>query len=168
VESYIIRIYRGDHKHPRDLVGIVEEVGVKEKKAFTNLDELYDILKFIKEKPGRQKKKKIFLSDHYETERRNELRLTKEMPCTLICNKKNVKAETVNCSKKGIAIRVADKIPLPVGDTLKFRMKDNDLKAQVKWVDHKSDLTMTLAGLEIIDGKLDLRGMKVRRVLRVE
>jgi predicted ABC-class ATPase len=167
VESYIIRIYRGDHKHPRDIVGIVEEVGVKEKKAFTNLDELYDILKFIKEKPGQQKKKKIFLSDHYEAERRNEVRKSKEIPCTLICNKKNVKAESVNCSKQGIAIRVADKIPLPVGDTLKFRMKNCDMKAQVKWVDHKSDPSITLAGLEIIDGTLDMRGMKERQVPRV-
>ncbi len=167
MESYIIRIYRGDHKHPRDIVGIVEEVGVKEKKAFTNLDELYDILKFIKEKPGQQKRKKIFLSDHYEDERRNEVRKTKEIPCTLICNKKNVKAETVNCSRNGVAIKISDSISLPVGDTLKFKMKGSDLKAQVKWIDHKSEPPVTRAGLEIIGGKLDMRGMKERQVPRV-
>jgi len=29
-------------------VGVVEEVGIKEKKAFTNYDELWDILNFPK------------------------------------------------------------------------------------------------------------------------
>jgi len=45
-------------------------------------------------------------------------------------------------------------------------MKDNTLKAQVKWVDYKSDSSMTCAGLAIIDGKLDMRGMKERQVPR--
>ena len=105
MESYIIRIYRGDHKHPRDLVGIVEGVDVKDKKAFTNLNELWDILKNIKAKPGQPKQNNIFLSGHYENEKRDEVRKIKEVPCTLICNKKNVKAETVNCSNNGIAIK---------------------------------------------------------------
>jgi hypothetical protein len=166
VESYIIRIYRGGHKHPRNLVGIVEEVGVKEKKAFTTLDELYDILKSIKDKPGQRKQNNIFLSNHYETEKRSEIRFNKEIPCTLICNRKHVKAEAMNCSKKGLGIRTADKIPLPVGDTLKFIVKDTDLKAQVKWVDYKSEPSMTFAGFEIIGGKLDMRGMRERRVPR--
>lgn len=44
LKTYIVRIYRLDKKNPRHLVGVVEEVGVKEKKAFTNYDELWDIL----------------------------------------------------------------------------------------------------------------------------
>ena len=163
MESYIIRIYRGDHKHPRDLVGIVEGVGAKEKKAFTNLNELWDILKSIKFKPGQPKQDNIFLSNHFEIEKRNEVRKTKEVPCILICNKKSVKAETVNCSKNGIAIKISDNIKLLVGNTLKFKIKDNALKGKVKWVDYKSDPSMTCAGLEIIDGKLNMRGMKERQ-----
>jgi len=42
--SYIIHIYRFKKDNPRSLVGVVEEVGVKGKKAFTNYDELWDIL----------------------------------------------------------------------------------------------------------------------------
>jgi len=42
--NYIVRIYRLDKKNPRHLVGVVEEVGVKGKKAFANYDELWDIL----------------------------------------------------------------------------------------------------------------------------
>ena len=75
-----------------------------------------------------------------------------------------MKAETVNCSKNGIAIKISDKIDLPVGNTLKFKIKDNTLKGNVMWVDYKSDSSMTCAGLEIIDGKLNMRGMKERLV----
>jgi hypothetical protein len=42
--DYIVRIYRFDKKNPRHLVGVVEEIGIKGKKAFTNYDELWEIL----------------------------------------------------------------------------------------------------------------------------
>ena len=41
--NYIVRIYRFEQNNPRGLVGVVEEVGVKGKRAFTNLDELWEI-----------------------------------------------------------------------------------------------------------------------------
>ena len=48
MDYYIVRIYRHEKKKPHNLVGIVEEVdpkrGRKEKKAFTNFDELREIL----------------------------------------------------------------------------------------------------------------------------
>ena len=44
MNSYLVRIYRKAENNPRLLVGIVEEPGVKEKKAFSNLYELWDIL----------------------------------------------------------------------------------------------------------------------------
>lgn len=42
--SYIVRIYRFKKNDPRSLVGVVEEAGVKGKRAFTNYDELWEIL----------------------------------------------------------------------------------------------------------------------------
>ncbi len=45
-KNYIIRIYRCEKNNPRNLVGMVEEVGVEERRAFTNLDELWNILSF--------------------------------------------------------------------------------------------------------------------------
>lgn len=42
--DYIVRIYRFKKDNPRNLVGVVEEIGVKGKKAFTNYDELWDII----------------------------------------------------------------------------------------------------------------------------
>jgi len=42
--SYIVRVYRFQKNNPRTLLGVVEEVGRKGKKAFTNYDELWEIL----------------------------------------------------------------------------------------------------------------------------
>jgi hypothetical protein len=42
--NYIVRIYRFKKDDPRGLVGVVEEVGIKGKRAFTNYDELWEIL----------------------------------------------------------------------------------------------------------------------------
>jgi hypothetical protein len=46
MESYIVRIYRFKKDNPRHLVGIVESVEGerREKRAFVNLDDLWDIL----------------------------------------------------------------------------------------------------------------------------
>jgi len=46
--NYVLRIYRFEKGNPKSLVGVVEEVGVEGKKAFTNYDELWDILNFPK------------------------------------------------------------------------------------------------------------------------
>jgi hypothetical protein len=55
LKSYIVRIYRCQEKIPRSLVGVVEEVGAKGKKAFTNLDELWEIMSSIKSKKKGEK-----------------------------------------------------------------------------------------------------------------
>ena len=44
MKKYIVSIYRGEKDSPRSLVGIVEEVGIKGKKAFTDYDELWEII----------------------------------------------------------------------------------------------------------------------------
>jgi len=44
VDNYIVRIYRRKRDDPRVLVGLVEEVGRKGKKAFNDLDDLWKIL----------------------------------------------------------------------------------------------------------------------------
>jgi len=56
--NYVVRIYRLDRKKPRHIVGFVEEVGIKGKKAFINYDELWDIL--ISSKSLMQKRKSGF------------------------------------------------------------------------------------------------------------
>jgi hypothetical protein len=42
--SYMVRVYRFGKNQPHNLVGVVEEAGVKGKKAFTSLSELWSII----------------------------------------------------------------------------------------------------------------------------
>ena len=58
MDSYLVRIYRQAENNPRMLVGVVEEPGVKEKRAFHNLYELWDILNPIKKGLTRSRKSK--------------------------------------------------------------------------------------------------------------
>jgi len=44
VKTYILRIYRYKKGKPHTLVGLVEEVGAKGRRGFTNLEELWEIL----------------------------------------------------------------------------------------------------------------------------
>jgi hypothetical protein len=44
MDSYVIRIYRKKEDNPRHLIGIVEKVGIGERKVFSNLNELWSIL----------------------------------------------------------------------------------------------------------------------------
>jgi hypothetical protein len=50
LRNYILRIYREEEGKPSEIVGIVEEVEVSGKRAFTNIEELWDILKQRREK----------------------------------------------------------------------------------------------------------------------
>jgi hypothetical protein len=53
MENYIVRIYKRKKDDPYAYVGVVEEAGMKGKKAFTNVEELYEILR--PKKKDRQK-----------------------------------------------------------------------------------------------------------------
>ena len=55
VASYIIRIYRFEKDHPKNLVGVVLEAGKKGKKAFQSCDELWEILNSAKEEKPLEK-----------------------------------------------------------------------------------------------------------------
>jgi hypothetical protein len=55
-ESFIVRIYRVDAKR-RGIIGVVEEIGVKGKMAFTNFDELWEILNRSQGKEPKKEKR---------------------------------------------------------------------------------------------------------------
>jgi hypothetical protein len=57
--SYILRIFRFQKNKPHALLGVVEEVGRKGKKAFTHYDELWEILNSPKGiSPGKKEREK--------------------------------------------------------------------------------------------------------------
>jgi hypothetical protein len=56
LKTYILRLYRFEKDRPRGLVGVLEEVGKRGKMAFTNYDELWEILNSPKGiSPGKKK-----------------------------------------------------------------------------------------------------------------
>jgi hypothetical protein len=44
LDSYVVRVYRQEKNNPRVLVGTVEKVGKRGRSAFTNMDELWEIV----------------------------------------------------------------------------------------------------------------------------
>jgi hypothetical protein len=46
--TYIVRIYWSEKGNPRGILGVVEQIGVKGRKAFTDYDELWEILNSAK------------------------------------------------------------------------------------------------------------------------
>jgi len=44
MDSYLIRVYRREKGNPESIVGIIEEIGAKEKHSFKNLSELGKII----------------------------------------------------------------------------------------------------------------------------
>jgi hypothetical protein len=50
MDSYIVRIYRRAGKKPRILIGTVEPAWTRRKMAFTNIEELWEILRRPKDR----------------------------------------------------------------------------------------------------------------------
>jgi len=57
MDCYIVRIYRRDEKDSRNIVGLVESVGIEQKTPFKGSDELLSIIEG-REELGRQRKKR--------------------------------------------------------------------------------------------------------------
>ncbi len=57
IETYIIRVYRRNRDDPRKIAGLVETVGKNEKKAFSNREELWDILEHEENRTKKDLKK---------------------------------------------------------------------------------------------------------------
>jgi hypothetical protein len=157
LKTYIVKVYRQNlRKNTQKIVGVVEKVGVKGKKGFTNLEELWEILAPAESTPRQLKKDKIHSAINSGTERRDEVRIKKQIPFVFIYKKRNLNASTVNYSRNGLGVKIYEKVNLPVGDIMNLQLKDTSAKAEVKWVDKKSDPAITMAGFRIVEGGLDL------------
>ena len=101
----------------------------------------------------------IIFSGKHGVEKRDGIRIKKEFPVALSLKKGVLKASTADFSQKGLRLQIFENTFLPVGDTFNFTIKNSLIKAQVMWVKNKPDTPETLAGLKILDGKLNLLGM---------
>lgn len=134
-------------------------MGVEEKRAFTNLDELWNILNSIKSKSN-QSEKSGFPFIRFETTKRNEERIKKEIPFVFSHNERNFNARTVDFCKSGLCIRIPDKTSLKVGEIVDLQLRNSNVKAEVRWVDEKTDPLATMAGFRVADGILALKELK--------
>jgi hypothetical protein len=66
----------------------------------------------------------------------------------------------VNYSKNGLGIKIFRKVALPVGDMIDLKTSNSSTKAQVIWVKREIDPFITLAGLKVVDGTLNLKGAR--------
>jgi hypothetical protein len=57
MDSFIVPIYRYEENKPHKVVGTVEHVGAAGKKAFTHVDELWEILNATGQIPKQDKRK---------------------------------------------------------------------------------------------------------------
>ncbi|MDH5604970.1 MAG: PilZ domain-containing protein [Cyclobacteriaceae bacterium] len=96
----------------------------------------------------------------YEIGKRSERRIKKEIPFVFIYKKQNLDANTVNYSKNGLGIKIYRKVALPVGDVLNIQARDSNVKAQVMWVKKEIDPLITMIGLKLVEGTLNLKGTR--------
>ena len=88
------------------------------------------------------------------------MRIKKEVSFIFISGKRSLDANTVNYSRNGLGIKIYRKVALPIGDIVSFQAEASIAKAQVIWVKKEIDPFITLVGLKIVDGALNLKGAR--------
>lgn len=83
--DYIVRIYRFENDRAKSLVGLVETVGTRGKRAFNTYDELWEILNAVNDlmpKKGTKEplRKKSQVRTHRYKEGRERIKNTRKMP----------------------------------------------------------------------------------------
>jgi hypothetical protein len=97
----------------------------------------------------------VLYSGKHGIEKRNEVRIKTEIPFFFISSSDFLNASTVNLSKNGFSVRIFGRHFLSVGNILDLTLRDSKVTAQVKWVNDKSEQSVTTAGFKIVDGKIN-------------
>ena len=157
MKTYVVKVYRQDlRKNPQKIVGVVEEVGMKGKMGFTNLEELWEILTPAESTPGKSRRAGNHVSGKYGIEKRGEVRIKKDLPVALFHEERSINALTMNVSKNGLGIKIPSNVSLPVGDIVNLKVNGLDVKARVMWVNAEPNPPTTRAGFKILNGRLSL------------
>jgi hypothetical protein len=95
----------------------------------------------------------IAFSAKYGIEKRHALRIRKEIP--FLFDHKNYRSDatTIDFSTNGISVRISDQIRLLVGEVILLRLRDSDVKAQVRWVNNEDNPPNTTTGFKIVEGR---------------
>jgi hypothetical protein len=151
LKTFIVRIYRYKKNKKPALVGTAEEVGRKAKQAFTNIDELWEILKSVKLKARKLK---------YGDERRNEIRIERKLPCVFNSQKHGLKATITNYSKHGMCIKIDKRIALLSKELFQLISDNFRIKVHAVWSESNSGPSRTMSGFKVVDGQLNLNDIK--------
>ena len=67
-----------------------------------------------------------------------------------------LEASIINISEKGLGIKIYGRIPLSLGDVLNLSVSGSSVKARIMWASDNPDIFITVMGLQVLDGKLNL------------
>jgi hypothetical protein len=95
-------------------------------------------------------------SGKYGVEKRNDIRQRREIPFVFSYKGQNLQASTVNLSESGLSVKIFGKPSLPVGDVMEVSLGDSVMKAQILWVFDLPESGVSVTGLKILDGNLDM------------
>ncbi|MEW6584526.1 MAG: PilZ domain-containing protein [Nitrospirota bacterium] len=97
----------------------------------------------------------IIFSGKFGTEKRQIHRVQKALPCCFSIDGKDYTASTVNFSENGLSIKIDGKHSLPVGEIMSLTVGSSALKAKVMWAFDHPSTSVTMSGLEILEGRLN-------------
>jgi hypothetical protein len=98
----------------------------------------------------------IAFSGKYGVEKRHDLRTRKEIPFLFDHKDYRSDATIIDFSTHGISVRISDQVRLPVGEVILLRLRNSDVKVQVRWVNSECNPPKTTTGLKIVEGRPDL------------
>jgi len=98
----------------------------------------------------------ILFSGKHGTNKRKDSRLKKEIPFVFPYKDQFLEASIINISEKGLGIKIYGRIPLSLGDVLNLSVSGSSVKARIMWASDNPDIFITVMGLQVLDGKLNL------------
>jgi hypothetical protein len=146
----MVRVYRDGMSERRKLVGIVEEVGFKGNRAFTNLEELWDILNRGHHKDTKRNNKSLKLSPESRKKIREDIAFFTDYSEDSSAGEVRCNGVITNMSKSGICLLTPK--ALNKGEHILIKCKTNSpkRKALVRWSKHYKD-SHCRAGLEFVN-----------------
>lgn len=97
----------------------------------------------------------ILFSGKFGSEKRNDDRISTEIPLLFSYNGKNLEASTLNVSSTGMSIKTFGQYALPVGDTMELDVGNSRVKTEIMWTFSDPDSAVAVTGLKIIEGHIN-------------
>jgi hypothetical protein len=146
----MVRVYREGLSDRRKLVGIVEEVGIKGNRAFTNFDELWDILNQGHQKDTNRNNKSWKPSTESRNNIRKDMAFFTGYAVDSSAGQITCSGVITNISKSGICLLTPK--ALNKGEHILIKCKTNspERKALVRWSKQYKD-SHCRVGLEIVN-----------------